>query len=706
MLTRGMDDVAKSTTSAGNARLSKLFAPRSVALIGVSADQHKLNGIPFWTLRRHGYSGTIYPVNPKYHEIDGTRCYARVGDIPDQVDVALIMVPAMQVPKTIAECGRKGVSGAVILSSGFEEVQEGKALVEQLRAAAIAHNVAVVGPNCEGIWSVRERMILTFGSAADRDQIRHGPIAVISQSGSIGGAIIRQLQDAGHGCAYFVSVGNETLIDAIDFLDWVIQQDDVRVVLLFIEGLREGHRMLETVAKARARGIRIVALKSGASAIGLAATASHTGKVAAPYRVYRDVFAQSGVIQVGSLVELIEAAEVLSCLSLPRRTTGQFPGVGVFSVPGGTRALTADSCEQYKVPLATFDEETVTQLGERLPVFGYPRNPTDITAAVLSDPALFTDCLELVAGDQNVEALIVQLANRGPRDARQWRPVLHKIAKRLSQPIILSFLADALPAQERCSFASDGLVCARDPVDAVKYMSWLYTARADVIASPSHDRPRIQRSLPHMDDWGAWAKRLSEIGIKTPPWHIIGPNDHSEDYCRGLRFPVVAKSLPSAADHKTELGLVRLGLKTQDEVAHAVKEIQRRLPAGQSVLVQEMVSGGVEAVLSVTHNLDFGPVLALGAGGVLVELFEDITFLALPVDEKQVERAVSRLKLHSLLQEFRGRSRADAAALCRAAAGLGELFLNAAPAISEIELNPIFILPEGQGVCAVDLMVH
>ena len=693
------------TRSNATARLSRLFAPRSVALIGVSADQHKLNGIPFWTLRRHGYSGQIYLVNPKYDEIDGVQCYKAVADIPGPVDAALIMVPAAQVPGTIVECGRKGISSAVILSSGFEEVKDNKLLVEQLRAAAGAHDMAVVGPNCEGIWSVRARMILTFGSAADRDQIKHSPIAVISQSGSIGGAIMRQLQDAGYGCSYFVSVGNETMIDAIDFLDWVIEQDDVRVVLLFIEGLRNGSRLVGTVARARARGIYVVVLKSGASAIGLAATASHTGKIAAPYRVYRDILAQSGVIQVNSLVELIEASEVLGSLAPPWRSSGQSPGVGIFSVPGGTRALTADCCEQYKVPLATFDERTVSKLGQRLPVFGYPRNPTDITAAVLSDPALFTDCLELVAHDENVEALIVQLSNRGLRDARRFRSVLHATTQSQSKPMILSFLADTLSAQERCSFASEGLICARDPVDAVKYLSWLYAARAD-LAPPPQGRPRRSRSLPHMDDIGGWAQLLGEVGIKMPPSRILAPNDQAEAACKGLRFPVVVKALPSAADHKTELGLIRLGLQTPAEVSKAVDEIRRQLPSGHSVLVQETVLGGVEAVLSVTRNPDFGPVLAIGAGGVMVELFGDIAFLALPVDERQIERSVSGLKLHSLLQEFRGRPRADIAGLYRAAAGLGDLYLSAEPSISELELNPIFVMPDGQGVCAVDLMLH
>lgn len=687
--------------------MDRLFRPRSVALIGVSADMHKLNGRPFWLLRQHKFPGPIHLVNPKYDEIDGVRCLRRVDDIPGPADAALVMVPAAQVPEAIRACGRVGIANAIVLSSGFEEAPGSEALVKDLTAAAREGNVQLVGPNCEGIWSVAARTVLTFGSAARRETLHHAPIGVISQSGSIGGAVVRLLQDAGHGCSYFVSVGNETLVDAIDFLEWMVEQDDVRVVLVFLEGLTDGHRLSAVAARARVRGVRIVALKSGTSAAGRAATASHTGKIAAPFAVYRTVLKQCGVIQVDTICELIEAAEILSTQPDPARVAGPVPGVAVFSIPGGTRALTADACERLGVPLAQFDEETVEQLRRRLPAFGYARNPTDITGQVLSNPELFSSCLGLVAGDPNVEALIVQFANGGPYDAVRWRSMIKQVAADTGKPLVMSFMADQMPATERQGFAKDGLMIAREPVDAVKYLGWLYHSRAsrDLRRAPDH-RPLPRAALPGADDLEGWERLLGTAGIRMPRWRRVAASDDPALVGEGLRFPLVAKAMPSAADHKTEAGLIHIGLRDAEALVDAVADLRRKLPAGSTVLIQEMVRGGVEAVLSVTRDPDFGPLLAVGSGGVLVELLHDITFLSPPVDPEQVCEAIRRLSLGRLLDGFRGAPKADVDALCRGAVGLVELYRAADTAVAAIELNPVFVMPQGEGVVAVDLLVQ
>ncbi|HQR54459.1 MAG TPA: acetate--CoA ligase family protein [Burkholderiaceae bacterium] len=687
--------------------MDRLFRPRSVALIGVSADMHKLNGRPFWLLRQHRFPGPIHLVNPKYDEIDGVRCLRRVDDIPGPVDAALVMVPAAQVPEAIRACGRVGIANAIVLSSGFEEAQGSEALVEDLTAAAREGNVQLVGPNCEGIWSVAARTVLTFGSAARRETLHHAPIGVISQSGSIGGAVVRLLQDAGHGCSYFVSVGNETLVDAIDFLEWMVEQEDVRVVLVFLEGLTEGHRLSAVAARGRARGVRLVALKSGTSAAGRAATASHTGKIAAPFAVYRTVLKQCGVIQVDSISELIEAAEILSTQPDPTRVTGPAPGVAVFSIPGGTRALTADACERLGVPLAQFDDATVGQLQRRLPTFGYARNPTDITGQVLSNPELFSSCLGIIAGDPNVEAVIVQFANGGPHDAVRWRPMIKQVAADTGKPLVMSFMADQMPATARQGFAKDGLMIAREPVEAVKYLGWLYQSRASRAMRRAPDSAPVARAaLPRADDIEGWERQLATAGIRMPSWRRVRADDDPALACAGLRFPMVAKAMPSAADHKTEAGLIHLGLRNGEALVAAVADLRHKLPAGSTVLVQEMVRGGVEAVLAMTRDPDFGPLLAIGSGGVLVELLHDMTFLSPPVDAGQVHEATGRLSLGRLLDGFRGAPRADHHALCRAALGLVELYRSADPAVTAIELNPVFVMPEGEGVVAVDLLVQ
>ncbi len=708
---------ARPAPAAGLA-LDPIFRARSVALVGASADGRKLNGIPQQILRMTGFAGAVYPVNPKYADINGVRCYPTIAALPEVPDVALVLVPAADVPEVLEQCGRKGIRAAVVVSSGFEEVDLGGHLVAAVRDVCARHRIALVGPNCEGVWSVRDKVLLTFGSAAKREVLAHAPVAILSQSGSMAGAVARQLQDSGFGCAYVVSVGNETVLGLLDYLDYMIAQDDVSVVLLFLEGLKDGQRLVRLARRARERGIVIVALKSGSSSAGRDAVASHTGKMTTAHAIYKDVFAQAGVIQVESLVELIEAAEVFSTVPLPRHG-GSADGVAVFSIPGGTRALTADLCETRSVPLARFADDTVTKLAQTLPRFGVATNPTDMTGQVLSQPELFETALRIVAADPHTSGLLVQLANRGPADAVRYRSVIADAARARSLPVVISFLADVMTGPERREFARHGLLCARDPGDAVRYFDWLYSASTNASALTA-EPARIQMSAEAADSgkvdlqrveplpatWPGAMEFLAEAGIAVPAWAIAQPGMSASAACRGLRFPVALKALPEYAEHKTERGLLRLQLASAQHVETAAAELRRVLGDRDApLLVQQMAPTGIEVVLSVIADPDFGAVLALGSGGVLVELLHDIGYLSLPADERDIDALLSRLALTRLLAGFRGAPAADRRALGRAALGLARAFEARESELAEVEINPLIVLSDGQGVIAVDALL-
>jgi acyl-CoA synthetase (NDP forming) len=686
--------------------LDAIFRARSVALIGASANPRKLNAIPLQVLRTTGFPGQIYPVNPKYEEIEGVRCFPNLSALPEAPDVALILVPAADVPATLDECGRKGTRAAVVFSSGFEEVADSAGLVASLRAACKEHRIALVGPNCEGVWSVRDRVLLTFGSAARRETLAHSPIAMVSQSGSIAGAVARQLQDSGFGCAYIVSAGNETILTILDYLEYLIVQDDVRVVLLFLEGLKDGERLVRLANQARARGIALVALKTGGSTAGREAVASHTGKLTTTHAIYRDIFRQAGIIQVESLVELIEAAEVLSSAPLPPQGSPE-SGVAVFSIPGGTRALTADLCEARGVPLARFEASTTGQLTAVLPRFGVATNPTDVTGQVLSQPELFETTLAIVARDINTTGLLVQLANRGPADAVHYRDAIVRAAEKRSLPTVISFLGDVLPGSERRSFAQNGLLCARDPADAVRYFDWLFQAKRVRERAPSLPpaAPAYQsKRLP--SGWAGAMQLLGEAGIAVPPWILLPTGARAAIACAALRFPVALKVLPEQSQHKTEQGLLRLNLATAHDVDAAAKDLRAALAQPDATLVvQEMVAQGVESVLTAMHDPDFGPLLAIGTGGTLIEFIRDIGYVSLPIGDEDIARLIERLELARLLRGYRGAPPADRRALVAAATGLADAFEARRHELREVEINPLIVLPEGRGVVAVDVLV-
>lgn len=693
-------------------RLDRIFEARSVALVGVSANPRKLNGAPLPILKVSGFAGEIWPVNPKYTGIDGLRCYPDVASLPGSPDVALVLAPAREVPDVLAALAARDCRSAVVVSSGFEEFDGGAGLVERLRAVCERESIALIGPNCEGVWSVRSRVMLTFGSAARRAEFSHAPIAILSQSGAIGGAIARHLQDSGTGCAYLVSVGNETAIGILDYLEYMIERDDVRVVLLFTEGLQDGSRLLELAERARARGIVLIALKSGNSLLGRAAVASHTGKVATDSAIYRDVFRQAGIIEVTGLVELIEAAELFASTPLPRACGHASGGVAVYSIPGGTRALTADLCEARGVPLAEFTEQTVTALQARLPVFGQARNPTDMTGQLLSDPEMFHETLDAVASDPRTEALIVQLANRGPADALTYQETIRKAAARAEVPAIISFLGDALPGRERRRFGEQGIACARDPNDAVRWLDWLYQARAAGRLPTCTPRPWPE-ALQQLSRTGAGQavehatqmRWLQAAGITVAGWVLLEADRPAAAACSGLKGPWALKALAADALHKTEQGLLELNLSTADEVEQAAARLRSRLGRPDAVLLmQEMVPAGVEVVVSALRNPDFGAVIAIGAGGVMVELLADLAYLALPCDAGQIRRAIGRLRLARLLEGFRGTPAADFDALVAAVEAVAALA--AASGFSEIELNPLIVRPKGEGAVAVDWILR
>lgn len=683
--------------------LDKIFRAQSVAIVGASPKPGARNRI-VKILIKHGFEGRIYPVSSSADEVEGRKAYKTLADLPEIPDVALIITPAATVPGLIEECGEKGISCAIVYSAGFEEIESGRDLARQLAEAARKHNVHVLGPNGQGVWSVRARTMLTFGAAAFAlDELRHSPIAVVSQSGALAGAIGAHLQRSGLGCSYIVAVGNETCMDALDALSWIIEQDDVRVVALYLEGLDNAARLLPIAARARQRGIQIVTLKAGRSTFGQEATASHTGKIASPHAIYTDVLEQAGVIMVESLGEAMAAVEVLSFMPDPRVSEHPLSGIAVISSSGGAGALLADHSDERGLPMSTFSDDTIAKLEKILPEFARKANPIDLTGQVRQFENLFRDTLAVLIADPRTEAIVVQFASSGLRDLIDNADAFKDAARVSGLPIIISFALEKVDPAIREDFLRAGIVFSDDPSHTMRALSWLYDRkRHGAIRVAERDMSRAPLSTPKT--WTQMMAYLEESAVTPAKWRLLAPGESAAEACAGLVYPLVVKVLPDAAEHKTELGLVKLRVQTPDEVnAHAAafRRILNRpdLP----VLVQEMVPDGVEVVLSCLGNTDFGPVLSIGSGGVAIELYRDVTYLALPATRADVERALKRLKLWTVLQGFRGMPKADVGALVRAAVQFGDTILRT-PDLAEAEINPLLVRPEGQGLAAVDFL--
>jgi acyl-CoA synthetase (NDP forming) len=500
-----------------------------------------------------------------------------------------------------------------------------------------------------------------------------------------------------------VSVGNETVFDALDALSRVVEQDDVRVAALYIEGLEHAERILQIAQRARARGVRIVVLKAGKSQVGQQTTASHTGKIASSHAIYADVLRQAGVVLLNSLREFLAAVEVLSSMAFPRESGDPEGGVSMLSSSGGAAALLADHSSESGIPLARFSAATAARLQELLPDFARKENPIDLTGQINSVTNLFRDTCRTVADDPRTEAIVIQHASSGRRWLHEDGEFYKEIARDL--PVIVSFVGDVLPAETRKEFRDAGVLLSPEPAETINALALLYKLRQ------YHSLPALREHtpLPPRAAPQGWAETMawcSDAGATPAKWTILRPSDCAAIACSDLTYPVVVKVLPSDADHKTELGLVKLRVCSPADVDSVAADFRQRLGNPDAgILVQEMVDeGGVEVVVSFLRKTDFGPVMSIGTGGVAIELYRDVTHVALPATADQVRAALGRLKLWTLLQGFRGKPAADVDALVDAAVRLGDLFL-ACPEIQEFELNPVIVNRRGRGLRVVDALV-
>jgi acyl-CoA synthetase (NDP forming) len=691
--------------SSDNRLLDNLFRPRSLAVVGASAKRGNARNTLLQVLLKHGFPGSIFPVNPSQSEIEGMKAFPSIDALPETPDLALVITPADTVPGIIRDCGKKGIPAAIVYSAGFEEVESGKDRARDLARAAREHNVAVLGPNCQGLWSVSERAVLSFsGAALALEKLTPAPIGLISQSGALSSAMGAYLQKSGIGCTYIASVGNETCIDVLDVLQWMIEQDGIRVIALYLEGLSGANRIVAIAERARDRGIQIVALKTGRSAVGQMATASHTGKIASSHAVYADVLHQVGVIVVSSLAEILAIVEVLGFLPDPRGSGKAKAGVAVLSASGGAGALLADHADEFGIPMAEFSAETEDRLAKLLPEFARKANPVDLTGQIYSIPNLFRDACASLGADPRTEALVVQFAGGGRRNLQENGEAFREAAREGGFPMILSFVADKADGAVQASLRQEGILIADDPAVTMRALSWLYERRSFSSRPKAEHRPSLpNRSAP--SDWASIMRFCEESEMAPAKWVLMKPGHLAEAACAELNYPVVVKVLPSDCAHKTELGLVKLRVKTPAEVDVFAEEFRRKLKNPDlNILVQEMVGDGIEVVLSCLWNADFGPIMSIGSGGVAIELYQDVAHLALPVSPDEVREALKKLCLWTLLQGFRGKPPADIDALVNAAVKFGDVFL-ATPELAEFEINPLIVQKAGDGVTAIDALV-
>ena len=691
-------------------RFDRLFEPRGITVVGASAEPGRIGGQPIFALTEFGYAGKVYPINPKYPEILGLACYPNVASVPDPCDVALIAVPAKAVPQAILDCGERGIPFAVILSAGFREIPSGAEAQRQLDDAIRRSGVRVVGPNCQGLLNIPKSVYCGFGAPFQNPHPISGPVAMVTQSGGFGYAVLGLAESAGTGFNCVVSTGNEADIDTLDFIDYLLDRTDIEVVATYMEGVTDGRRLLALGEKARQVGKPIVVWKVGNSATGRAAAASHTANLSAGYELYRAAFRHAGFVPVRDVDDLVDVAKAFG---LRRRPAG--PRVGVVSISGGAGVLLADRCEEAGLTLPSLSESSLAALREFMPEFASLANPIDVTAQIFNDMAMLRRALEIVLADANVDQVIVYMASLQGATAQRLAGELVQIAAKTTKPVLIGSSAPSGKATAAIeTLAAANLPCYPTPGRAATAAAALHTFWRDdrLNGTPAKRGVKCVRIPPTdgpLSEHEA-KKILHAYGIPTVR-EVLLPVDQAMSLKEPpLPFPLVIKIDSPDLPHKTEAGAVRIGIEDIEACTQAVREMidsVRRYRADariNGISFQEMVEG-TEILAGAVNDPYFGPVVAFGMGGIFAEVLRDVVHEFAPFDEETARRMIRSSRGAALFDGVRGKSPLDLDATASVLSRLSYLIADHGDHIAEIDLNPVFVRPCGQGAIAADALV-
>lgn len=689
----------------------RLFHPKAVAIIGASSDLTRIGGHPIKALKNAGYKGGLYLVNPKYPEMHGLKCYPDAMSIGQPCDMAIIAVPAPGVAQAVRDCGKAGIPFAVVLTAGFRETgAEGRKLEEQLKQAVKESGVRIVGPNCQGMLSIQSRVWAAFGSVADETEFRPGSVSCAFQSGGFGYAVVNLAEAQGIGFRVCVSSGNETDIDMPELLSAFLDDAGTSVVFAYMEGTPDARRLLDVGRKSLEMGKPVMIWKAGTTDAGVKAAASHTANMTGSYDLYRAALRQSGLIEVDDVEPIVDIAKLFAQGRLPKGNS-----VGVLSISGGSGVVYADAAVRGGMTLPPFSDPTMRALRKIVPAFGSPENPADITAGFFNNMSLFTDALEVVLADPGLDQLSILLASISGPSAGKACQAIAEVAKRTDKPIHVAWSGRHAKSPEAVKALTEaGVPFLTTPVRLAR-------AAATLARFASDQRRLLPRRMPEVStptglDLPAGAVTLNEaeskavlqaFGIPVAREVFVAAGSDAAAAAKGLKAPFAVKIVSRDIAHKTEAGGVKLGV-APDALADAMRTVTanaaKAVPGAKidGVLVSEMAQG-IEALIGVINDESFGPVVALGLGGVLTEVLKDVTYRIAPFGIETAREMISDLRGAKLFDGYRGKPAGDKEALAKALVAASQMAAALAPRLKEADINPVFVGPDG--VNAADALV-
>jgi acetyltransferase len=711
--------LANSIGSKSYRDLEKMLNPASIAILGASPI---VEGSPATSkpstklleyLLRYRYKGKIYPINPKYQEMEGIKCYAKLADIPESLDLVIVAIPAAAVPQAIEDCGKIGVRNVMVISSGFGETgNEGKAAESALKEIARKHNITVLGPNCNGFISEEPYWATPWFSTCLQKpgDLIPGDVALISQSGAIGGFLYGMANEEGLGLKYLVTLGNEMDVDVADVLGFLSQESTLKAIGCYVEGCKDGRKFLRGVSMALQQGKPVAVMKVGRTAVGAVAAQSHTGSLAGEDIVYDAAFRQAGAVRVNSMQEMLDF------LTLSRhRPYSMGNRIGVVSVSGGAGIAAADQAYSMGLEIPELTSETRKTLGSTMSWFAATRNPVDVADSV-RNPDLLGEWVHTVLKDPNIDSVLVVMGIQEKYGIIGAQSMIRMLKDR-EKPVVVVWIAG--PKQLYVELEEAGIPVFRElgrGLTALAHVTsaskFLTNARdftkeeTTTLEIPSF-KPGDFDNLTEFETKGI----LARVGLRVPRGILVSVAGQVEKAAEKIGFPLVMKLQSPKLLHKTEHGLVKLNIRTKEESLQTFDEMIHKAytlvdPSNvKGVLLEETVSNGTEVIIGARLDGSFGPTVMFGLGGIYVELFKDVAFRVAPVTPDEAIDMIREVRSSNLLMGFRGGIRYDVKALADAIVKISWIISRYGHLVRELEINPLLVLPEGKGVVAVDALV-
>ncbi|MBF0224083.1 MAG: acetate--CoA ligase family protein [Desulfobacterales bacterium] len=698
--------------------LDAIFAPKSVAVLGASGQPGKVGHDILENIIKGGYTGTLYPVNVKKIPILCIKSHASILDIDDEIDLAMIALPPKIALTSVEECIKKGVKGIVIISAGFKEVGGEGAIIEKKIADICKENdIRLVGPNCLGVINPNPNVRLNASFSTHMPE--YGNISFISQSGALCTAVLDFAADRGFGFSKFISIGNKADVNELDLLRYYHKDPNTDVIMIYMEELKMDAKLFIEEVKIISSGDRptpVLVIKSGRTAAGAQAAASHTGSLAGSDAVYDAIFQEAGIMRVDSVNSLFDFSIAFAQKKIPRSNN-----VAIVTNAGGPGIVATDMTERSGLKLAKLQPETIEELKSHLPPAANINNPIDVIGDAA--PERYENALEAVMKDENVDGTIVILTPQSMTDVIGTAESIVKIAKRFPKPIACSFMGIFDVSAGVKYLQKHGIPVYQFPENAARAMGALYTATKwltrqklaqfelthDVEKAKEIIRTCLSEGRRHLGElYGT--EILKCYGFKVLPTILAKNENEAAEIAEKIGYPVVLKIMSAQILHKSDAGGVKVGLRNADEVKFSFKEIIQNAknynPDARidGVLVLKMAIPGEEVILGMKRYPNFGPLIMFGIGGVFVEIFKDVIFRVAPIGRNNARRMIKGIKGYALLSGFRGKPKADTDAIEKLLVSLSHMVVNH-PEIMELDINPLLVHEEGDGATVADVRI-